>query len=194
MNRISAIAIAAAALATPFAAQATVVDVTFSGLVQSEISSGSTVGSVITGEFIYDTTLAVFKMFSIGGESVAAGFASQADLSADRYSALYQAQLSPVAVGGDLNSSFNVDLEGLNGWTASDAGALLSSAELPLNLDKTLSSFGYYMANSNGSNITSLTASLTHLQVSTVPEPASIALLLAGIAVVGAAVRRRSQG
>lgn len=194
MSRISSIAIATAALAVTCSAQATVVDVTFSGLVQAESGSGTTVGNAISGEFIYDTTLSVFRMFSIGSESVAAGFASQADISADHYSALYQAQLSPVAVGGDLNSTFTVDLEGLSGWTASNASELLTNAQLPMNLDKTMSSFGYYMANSNGSNITSLSASLTDLQVSTVPEPASIALLLAGIAVVGATVRRRRQG
>ena len=97
-----------------------------------------------------------------------------------------------MAVGGDLNSTFSLDLEALNTpWTAANAVALLTSAQLATNLDTTLSTFTYYMANSNGTNIHSVTAMLTGIQVSAVPEPSSVALLLAGVAGVGAVVRRR---
>ncbi len=190
MKTCSAIALAVAALATASSAQAVVIDATFTGVVQSQIGTSLAVNSVITGEFVYDTELAGYTLFTIGGQAVAAGFASQADMSPDKYTALYTAQLSPVAVGGDVNSTFTVDLEAITPWTASNAVALLTSPQLATNLDTTLSTFGYYMANSNGTNLQTMTATLTGIQVTAVPEPTSVALLLAGVAVVGAAVRR----
>lgn len=190
MKTCSAIALAVAALATASSAQAVVIDATFTGVVQSQIGTSLGVNSVITGEFVYDTELAGYTLFTIGGQAVAAGFASQADMSPDKYTALYTAQLSPVAVGGDVNSTFTVDLEAITPWTASNAVALLTSPQLATNLDTTLSTFGYYMANSNGTNLQTMTATLTGIQVTAVPEPTSVALLLAGVAVVGAAVRR----
>jgi hypothetical protein len=191
MKTSSSIALAIAALASAASAQATAIDATFTGVVQSQIGTGVGVNSPISGEFIYDTALSAYTLFTIGGLSVAPGFASQADLSPDHYTALYTAQLSPVATGGDVNSTFSVDLEALSTpWTAGTALALLTSPELATNLDTALSSFTYYTANSNGTNLQTLTATLTGIQVSAVPEPASLALLLAGVAVVGLVVRR----
>jgi hypothetical protein len=193
MKTFSAIALAVAALGTTVSAHAVVIDATFTGTVQSQIGTNATLNSPISGEFKYDTVLAAYTMFTIGGQSVAAGFASQADMSPDKYTALYTAQLSPVAVGGDVNSTFSVDLEGIAPWASSGAVPLLTSAELATNLDTTLSTFTYYMANSNGTNLQTLTATLTGITVSAVPEPSAMALLLAGIAVVGAVARRRQQ-
>ena len=189
-----AVALAVAALASTHVAQATLIDAKFSGVVSSQIGTAFVTNAPISGEFIFDTATSTYTLFSIGGQSVAAGFASLAALSPDNYMALYQAQLSPVAVGGDVNSTFSVDLEALNApWAGGSAIALLSSAQLASNLDTTQSSFTYYTANSNGSNLQTVTATLTGIQVSAVPEPASAALWLAGLAVVvGGACRRRT--
>lgn len=188
-----AISLLLAAVASAHTAKAEVLDVAFLGVVQSQIGTGAALNSPVNGYFFYDTTLSAFTKFVIGGESAAAGFASQADLSPDHYTALYTAQLSPVAVGGDVNSTFSVDLEAKNSpWSALSAATLLSSAELTTNLDTAASSFTYYNANSNGSNVKMLTATLTSVQVSAVPEPTSAVLMLAGIAVAGLVARRRA--
>lgn len=193
MKNFFAIALTSAALATAASADAAVVDVKFSGTVQSQIGTGLALNSVINGEFVYDTALSAYTLFTIAGQSVAPGFASKADISADMFTALYTAQLSPVAVGGDVNSSFSVDLEALDTPWSGSAVALLTSPQLASNLDTKLSTFSYYTANSNGTNLKTVTANLAGIQVSAVPEPASAALLLAGLGAVGAVVRRRQK-
>jgi hypothetical protein len=193
MKSIFAAALAIAALTTVASAQATAIAATFNGVVQSQIGTGVALNSPISGGFIYDTTLSAYTAFTIGGQSVAPGFKSSAELTPNGYTALYTAQVSPVPAGGTLNSTFSVDLEASTTWAASSAVALLTSPELASNLDTTLSSFTYYTGNSDGTNVKSLTATLTGIQVSTVPEPASVAMLLAGVAMVGSLVRRRQQ-
>ena len=193
MKRISTLALAVTALATTLSAQADVIDAKFSGTVQSQINAGVAVNSPIAGEFIFDTSSASFTMFVIGGKSVAAGFSSLADMTPDKYTALYTAQVSPTTNGGNVNSTFTVDLEALNaGWAAANAVALLTNtAQLATNLDTVNSSFGYYTSNADGSNVKSLTAVLTSLQVTAVPEPATTALWLSGVIVIGAAFKGR---
>jgi hypothetical protein len=96
--------------------------------------------------------------------------------------------------GGSLNSTFALDLEGINPFPTTDtaAGLLTDANQLTGNLDKGASSFNYYMANADGSGIKSLTASLASISVTTaVPEPTTWALMLAGIGMLGLRRARR---
>ena len=189
MKHLLTLSFAAAAAFGAVSAHAAILDATFSGTVATQSGTTFATGAAINGEFVFDTVSASFLSFNVGGQSVAPDFTSTAAVTPDRYSAIYRAQVSPV-LGGDRNSSFNVDLEGLAPWSSDDAVALLSNAaQLSSNLDTAFSSFGFYMANSDGTDVHSLNASLTGLQVSAVPEPASALLLVFGI--VGLAVFRR---
>lgn len=193
MQRLSTLAAALAAAATALTAHAELIDAKFSGSVQAQTNAGFVLNSPIAGEFIYDTASSEYLSFTVGGQAVAAGFASTAAMTPDLNTALYRAQLSPLLQGGTLNSTFSVDIEALNTpWPSNDAIALLTNtSQLSGNLDTLNSSFGFYTANADGSNIRSVSAVLTGLQASVVPEPASMALLLAGLAAIGVRQARR---
>jgi len=193
MKSFALLAVALAAAALTHSARADVLDVKVTGIVDAQIDSGLAVGDAVIGEFVFDTASLKFSSFTVGGRSVAPGFTSAADITPDLYSALYKAQVSPVQ-GGTQNSTFAVDLESLTGWPSNVATALLSNAsQLATNLDTTFSSFGYYVANADGTGVHRLDAVLGAIQVSVVPEPTSTTLLLAGMATFGLrrAVQRR---
>ena len=181
MKRFISLVCAATAILTTAPASATLLDARFSGIVDSQQNTTFATGAAIAGEFIYDTLTNRYVRFNIGGLSVAPGYSSSASITPDLYSALYQAQVSPVLSGGTLNSTFTVDLEALNRWPSGNAVALLlNAAQLATNLDTTLSTFGFYTANADGTNIRSLSANLTSIRVA-IPEPETALLLLAGV-------------
>ncbi len=192
----SPLAVAAAAVSP---AQADILDVRFSGVVASQAGTSFSVGGAINGEFTYSTDTNAFLGFTIGGVSIAPGYASTALLTPDLFSAQYQAQLSPVQQGGTLNNTFAVDLEGLAPWPSANAVALLTSpGALATNLDTITnpndifpSTFGYFIGTSNGTGIQQVSADLTSIQVA-VPEPATLALLAASCVSVGFLRRRRA--
>lgn len=191
MKRLLKLAVAVAAVATSLSVHASVIDAKFSGTVASQVNTSFAVGTPISGEFFYDTFAGRYLSFMVGGQSVAPGYSSSASITPDQYSAIYQAQLSPV-LGGAVNSTFAVDLEGLSPWPFRDPMALLLDAgQLAANLDTSLSNFGFYTANADGTGVRSLNAMLTGIRVSAVPEPGTAVLLLVGVAAVGSLRRSR---
>lgn len=200
MKTSMAVTLGAAALATAVSAQAALVNATFSGTVSSQTASSFAVGAAVGGSFSYDTTTGRYRSFDVAGQSVMGAdaatpsFVSTASFTPDRYSAIYRAQVSPVAQGGTLNSSFSVDLEALlRPWASATPIALLTdTTELASNFDRPSSSFGYYTANADGTDIRALTARFGTLTVTTpVPEPSTAALMFAGGAILLGARRLR---
>ena len=192
MKQLLNLIMAIAAVVTPLSSHADVIDARFSGTVQSQTGTPFSINAPISGAFAFDTGTNSFTSFAIGGVAVAAGYGSTAEITPDQYSALYRAQLSPVGQGGTLNSTFIVDLEGVNKWPSFDAVALLTNSSwVTSNLDTTLSSFGYYIANADGTNIRQVTASLSNFTVAAIPEPSSVALMMVGAVLLGLRVARR---
>lgn len=181
-------------LAAAVPARAAILDVTFSGAVSAEQNTSFAIGQTISGEFRYQTESGQYLSFTIGGTSISAPFTSSAKIATDQYTALYQAQLSPVTAGGSVNSTYTLDLEAIStfpvtGNSTADAVALLTNAgQLATNLDPS-SQFGFYNATASGTNVTSVTASLSTLSVA-VPEPATLALVLGSVAGLGLLRRR----
>ena len=197
----SVLAIAAlAAAAIP--AHATIYDVSFTGIVdQTQGSTGDSVGSTVTGHFDLDSITQTFFDFTIAGRSVAQGYQSSAAIVPALTDAIYNAQLSPVGLGTPSNSSFTLDLSSLTTWPSTDTAytLLTDTAQLTTNLDDTISdpslsgfpsTFGYYTANADGTNIVALDADLTSIAVVAAPEPGSLALLASSFLGLLVSVRR----
>ena len=196
MKRLALLSFALAAAFTTLSAQAVVVNASFTGQVQSQTGTGFAPNTPISGSFAYDTASASFVSYVVGGESVATGYTSAASLTPDGYTALYTAQLSPVQSGVSVNSTFSLDLEGVQPWTGSSAISLLTdTAQLASNLDLQDSSFRFYTANADGTSVRTVVAELTGVSavVAAVPEPSTTALLslgLGALALIGGRRRR----
>ena len=201
MQRILSV-LAIAALAATVPAHAAVYDVNLTGTVfQTQGATGQVVGNTVTGHFDLDSTTGAFLDFMIAGQSVAPGYLSSAIIVPAQTDALYTAQVSPVASGTLSNSTFSLDLSSLSTWPSTDTAytLLTDTAQLTTNLDTVTnpssafpSTFNYYTASANGTNVVALNADLTSLAATAaVPEPADLALLASSLLVVGLFVRRR---
>ena len=184
-----AILTAVTVLVATVPAQAVVINAAYTGTVTSQANSTFAVGGAITGSFSYDTDLRDFSLFTIGGLARPAG--AVPTVSNDGFTALYRSQLSAVSLGGMVNNTLALSLEGT--FPTRDAVALLLQPNLFASLDAT-SSINYLRSNSAGTpaNTVQVSATLTGLSVTAVPEPVSLALLTTGL--VGLIVLRRSNG
>lgn len=186
--------IGVALFATAGASHASIIDARFSGTVSDQVNTTLAVGAAISGEFFYDTAIRRYLSFTIGGQSAAPGYVSSASVTPDLYSAIYQAQVSPLN-GGSTNSTFFVDLEGIDPWPSNNAAlVLLNTAQLATNLDTAFSTFGFFTGNPDGTSVRSLNAAIAAIQVTAIPEPGSAALLLIGATALCLRRARRARG
>jgi len=184
--------------ATAAPVHATLIDTKFTGTVASQAGTSFALGSTISGEFLYDTGTNAYVFFTVGGVPIPGGFSSSAALTPGGFSAIYKAQISPVAQGGTVNRTFTLDLEALNNFpTGVTATALLTNPALPGALDLASnpasqfpSTFSSLFANADGSNTVRVLANLVTINSTAVPEPASLVLLGAFLAGAGALRRR----
>ncbi len=195
--RRSLLIFAAAAFAAVVPAYATVYAVSFTGVViDSTGATGEAVGSPVSGSFRLNDAGGQFSSFSIDSKSAPAG--SLANNSYGLFDAIYEDQISPVSAGGNVNSTFTLDLSALNGWpTGTDTiySLLTDSSQLASNLDTSgdffTSTFGYYISDAAGNNVVQLDADLTSLSVTATPEPATLSLLGLALAAAGFVGRRK---
>jgi hypothetical protein len=182
-----------AVLAAP--ADAAIYNTTFSGTVTATQGTTYATGNAVTGSFTYDSGTNTFLNFTIGNQSAVQPFTSSVSVAPGGvigpYSAFFTAQYSPVQQTGSQNETFTLDLEALDKFSQSTALGILTDPTLASQLDPTLSQFTFYLADANGTNIRSLTASLSTVNTANtaVPEPASLLLLAAPM--LGFAVARR---
>src|SRR5215471_5011887 len=191
---LSVFAIAALAVVVP-AHAAVIYSVNFTGTVsQTQGATGQAIGSTVSGHFDLDGGTGNFLDFTIAGRSVAAGYQSVASIGPALTDAIFTAQVSPLSSGLPSNSSFTLDLSALTTWPSTDTALTLLTdrAQLTTNLDLVTnplsafpSTFGYYTANANGTNVVSLNANLTSITAVASPEPASLVLLVSSLVGLG---------
>jgi hypothetical protein len=202
-NILSVLAIATLAVLSAASADAAAIySVDFTGTVnQTQGATGQAVGNTVTGHFDLNSGTGSFLDFMIAGKSVAPGYMSLANIGPARTDAIYTAQVSPVALGTPSNSSFSLDLSSLSTWPVTDTAftLLADTAQLTTNLDTITnplsefpSTFNYYTANANGTNIVALSADLKSVTANAVPEPANLALVASLLLCLGFFVRRRA--
>jgi len=194
------LAIAALATAAALPAQAEILEVAFTGSVVTAVgATPDGVGDTVSGEFFINTATGGLSSFTVAGQSIPAGYDSTALLTPGRTDAIYQEQISPVALGVSTNYTAALDLSSLTTWPSTDTAITLltDTHQLATNLDTVTnplsafpSTFTYNESLSDGTTIALLTSDVTDLTVVPAPEPASLLLLASSMLGLAAARRR----
>lgn len=188
------LAVAGLLVAGAAPARAALINASFAGTVAGTIgTSPYSVGNPIAGSFLYDTTAGSYRSFTIGIYSLPAGpFSSFVPAPFTlTYDAQFKATQTNTGNGASANRSLALDLTSDNGFNTSNLLAFVSNPGAYVtdpNDPNGNSTFTYAALTSTGSTQTRVDANLTSF-AATVPEPASLSLVLVGA--LGLLARRR---